>query len=141
MNKEKLLLIFGAAFVGIIVASVLFFVYQSTKKITDSDQKTLNIEDVSNDEDSSISLIIDEPKDEAVVDVRTIKVIGKTEPNSKILVVSQSSEEAGVASNNGNFSMDISLSNDENIIEIIAVTPEGEVIKTRRIVTFSTQDF
>ena len=142
MNKEKLLLITGAVLIGIIVSASTFFIYQYSKRINEADIKKITIKGSDeNENQASISLEVNEPMDEAVVDERVIKVIGKTSPNSTIVVVTEENEEGGVSAGNGSFSMDITLSDGENIIEVVAIAPNGEFIRERRIVTYTKEDF
>ena len=140
MKKEKIILSFAAALIGIFVAASAFFIYQYTRRVDEGDVKKITINS-SPAPKSSIFLTVDEPMDEAVVDERIIKVRGKSVPGARIVVLTQSSEEAGVASSNGSFSMDITLDTNENIIEIISFSKEGETIKETRTVTFSTEQF
>ena len=142
MNKEKLLLITGAVLIGIIVSASTFFIYQYSKRINEADIKKITIKGSDeNENQASISLEVNEPMDEGVFDERVIKVIGKTSPNSTIVVVTEENEEGGVSAGNGSFSMDITLSDGENIIEVIAIAPNGEFIRERRIVTYTKEDF
>lgn len=140
MKKEKIILSIAAALIGIAVTASAFFIYQQTKKIDEGDVKKITI-NPSPPPKSSIFLTVDEPLDEVVVDERIIRVDGKTVPGANIVVLTKDSEEAGIASSNGSFSMDITLSSDENIIEIIAFSKEGETASVKRIVTYSIEEF
>ncbi len=141
MRKEKIILSASAGLIGILVAFVGFFLYQSTKKVNPSEIKKITIASPSPTPQSGIFLTVDRPRDEEVVDKRIITISGKTIPGAKIVVVSESSEEAAVAASNGNFSTEITLGDSENIIEIIAVAPNGEIAKLKRVVTYSTESF
>lgn len=140
MKKEKIILSFTAALIGIIVAASAFFIYQYTKRVDQGDVKKITINPLPTPK-SSIFLTVDEPVDEAVVENRIIKVAGKSIPDARIVVLTKDSEEAGIASLNGSFSMDITLSTDENVIEVIAFSKEGETARVSRIVTYSTEEF
>jgi len=141
MKKEKIVLSFFAALIGIIVAIIGFFVYQSTKEIKSSQIKKITISNPSPTPASGIFLTLDEPKNEEVVDKRIIKVSGKTIPLAKIVVITQSDENAAVADVNGNFSTEITLDEDQNILEVSAISKKGEITKVNRVVTYSTEDF
>ena len=86
-------------------------------------------------------MTVERPRDEEVVDKRVITVTGKTIPEAKIVILTQTTEEAGVAASNGNFSMEITLDEDENIIEISAIAPNGEIAKVKKVVIFTTESF
>lgn len=141
MKKEKIILSFTAALIGIIVAVTGFYFYQSTKKIKPSEIKKITIDNPSPTPKSSIFLTVERPRDEEVVDERIITISGKTIPNAKIVILTESNEEAAVAAGNGNFSTEITLDQDENIIEISAVAPNGEIAKVKLTVTYSTETF
>ncbi|KKQ34606.1 MAG: hypothetical protein US51_C0033G0007 [Microgenomates group bacterium GW2011_GWA2_37_6] len=141
MKKEKIILSAVAALIGILVALGAFFFYQSTKEVKPSEIKKIIINNPSPTPESSIFLTVISPKDEEVVDERIITISGKTIPDAKIIVLTQSNEEAGVAARDGSFSTEITLSQNENIIEISAIAPNGEIAKVRRVITYSTESF
>jgi len=141
MRKEKIILSIAAAVIGIFVALVGFFLYQSTKKVNPSEIKKISINSPSPTPSPGIFLNVERPRDEEVVDERIITVSGKTVPLAKIVILTQGSEEAAVAAANGNFSTEITLSSSENIIEIIAISPNGEVTIVKRVVTYTTESF
>ena len=141
MRKEKIILSASAALIGILVAVVGFFLYQSTKKVNPSEIKKITINSPSPTPQSGVFLTVDRPADEGVVEERIITISGKTIPGAKIVVITQGSEEAAVAAGNGNFSTEITLELEENIIEIIAVATNGEIAKLKRVVTYTTENF
>ena len=141
MKKEKIILSAVATLIGILVAVGAFFFYQSTKEVKPSEVKKIIINNPSPTPQSSIFLTLNSPKDEEVVDKRIITISGKTIPDAKIIVLTQSNEEAGVAARDGSFSTEITLDQNENIIEISAIAPNGEIAKIRRVVTYSTESF
>ena len=141
MRKEKIILSTSAALIGILVAVVGFFLYQETRKVNPSEIKKITIKSPSPTPQGTIFLTVDRPRDEEVVDERVIIISGKTIPNAKIVVATQGNEEAAVAAGNGNFSTEITLDTLENIIEVIAIAPNGEVAKVKRVVTYSTESF
>lgn len=141
MKKEKIILTISILTVIIIVVVIGFFIYQSTVKIKPTELKTITVNDPTPSPSSTIFLTIDSPKDEEVVEVRNIKISGKTIPDAKIVILTTDSEEAAVPAKDGTFSTDITLSTDENIIEISAIAPNGEIVKVKRVVSFSTENF
>lgn len=141
MKKEKIILSFIAALIGIAVAIAAFFIYQSTKKVDPSEIKKINIESPTPTPNSTIFITVERPKDEEVTDERIITISGKTVPDAKIVVLTQSNEEAAVAASNGDFSTEITLDDGDNIIEISAIAGNGEIAKTKLTVTYSTETF
>ena len=141
MRKEKIILSIAAGIVGILVALGAFFFYQSTKQLRSNQIKKITIETPTPNPESGMFIKISTPKDEEVVEDRVIKVSGKTVANSKIVVLSDTFQQAGVADDSGNFSIDITLSENENILQISSISPNGEIAKTERVVTYSTESF
>lgn len=141
MKKGKILLSFSIVLILLLVVIAGFYLYQSSRKIKPSEIKTITINEPSPTPASGLFLTIDSPQDESVVNQRTVKVSGKTLPNAKIVIVTQTDEEGAVATKDGTFSTDITLDQDENIIEISAFGSNGEVVKTKRVVSYSTENF
>lgn len=141
MKKEKIILTVISLIIGATVAIGVFFIYQSTKKINPTELKTITVNNVSPTPSSDLFLTIDSPKDEEVVEQKNIKISGKTIPNAKIVILTTNNEEAAIPGKDGSFSTDINLTADENIIEVSAIAPNGEIVKVRRIVSYSTESF
>lgn len=141
MKKEKIILLIVAGIIGLLITFVGFFIYQSAKKVKPSEIKKITIKNPTPQAQSSVFISVSSPKDDEVVDKRNLTVSGKTIPEAKILIVSQSNQEAAVASRNGDFSADITIDEDENILDIIAIAPNGEIARVKKVVTFSTESF
>lgn len=141
MKKEKIILLIAAGTIGLLITFIGFFLYQSTRKVKPSEIKKITIKNPTPETQSSIFISVSSPRDDEVVDKRNLTVSGKTNPEAKILIISQSNQEAAVASRNGDFSADITIDENENILDIIAIAPNGEIAKTRKVVTFSTESF
>jgi hypothetical protein len=141
MKKEKIILSFAALLIGVGVAIASFFIHQSTRKVKSTEIKTITINDPSPTPASGLFLTLDSPRDEEVVSTRSIKVSGKTTPDAKIVILTQDSEEAALPTKDGSFTTDINLSQDENIIEVSAIGPNGEIVKVTRVVLYSTESF
>ena len=92
MSKEKIILSFVATIIGLIVAGGGFYFYQSTKVIPKELQKPISIINSSVAPKPTVTLFIDEPKEEAVYNTRVIKVSGKTDPGATILILTNTDE-------------------------------------------------
>lgn len=141
MKTEKIVLSFIAITVGVLVAGVVFYIYQVTKTISPSKIKTVSIQTPSPIPKPTIFLTVDAPKDEEVFDKRTISISGKTAPSSTIIISTQTDDQVITPAQNGNFSTSVVIEDGQNIIEITAVLPSGEETKIIRAVTFSTETF
>lgn len=141
MRKEKIILSFIATLIGIVFALGVFFFYQSTRTLRDSQIKKITLENPTPNPTQGLFINITSPKDEEVVSTQTIKLSGKTMPNAKIVILSDSSEEAAVADKDGNFTTTVTLSKNQNILQITAVSEKGEIIKVQRTVTYTSESF
>lgn len=141
MKTEKIVLSFIAITVGVLVAGVIFYIYQATKTISPPKTKTVSIQTPSPIPKPTIFLTVDAPKDEEVFDKRTISISGKTAPSSIIIISTQTDDQVITPAQNGNFSTSVVIGDGQNIIEITTVLPSGEETKIIRTVTFSTETF
>lgn len=141
MKKKKFFILLALLIIGIIITLVVFFLYQQTKSISPREIKDVSIDKPTPTPTPGIFIAVEKPEDEEVVSTRTIAVTGKTSPNARIVILTPTSEEAGIASSNGNFSTDIILDEGENVIEISAIDSTGEIAKVTRTVIYSTEDF
>lgn len=138
--KERIVIIFIAVTIGLILTTFGFFLYESTKPATTSTptptktQKTV----LSKDE---ILLVVDEPVDELVIEKRTITVKGKTDPENTLVISTNQEDAVATPTSSGSFSTTISIDTGINKLIITAITPKGakkEIIKT---ISFSSEDF
>lgn len=141
MRKEKIILSFTAALVGIVVAILAFYFYESSKAIKPNQLQKITIVNSSPTPKSSMFLTVDKPSDEEVVDSRILPISGHTVANAKIVILTQTNEEAAVAAPDGSYSTEITLDSGENIVEVDAIGPDGVSAKVKKTVTYSTEDF
>lgn len=141
MKKEKIILSFFGLIIIVVIVVGGLFLYQSTQKINPTELKTISVDNPSPTPSSGLFLTIDSPKDEEVVDEKTLKISGKTVPDAKIVILTADNEEAAIPAKDGSFSTDINLSTGENIIEVSATSPTGEIVKVKRVVSYSTESF
>lgn len=141
MRKEKIILSFTAALVGIAVAILAFYFYESSRAIKPNQLQKITIVNLSPTPQSSIFLTLDTPSDEDVVSNRILPISGHTVAGAKIVILTLTNEEAAVAASDGSYSTQITLDIGENIVEVDAVGPNGETAKVKKTVTYSTEDF
>jgi len=142
MKAEKIILSFVALLAGLAAAGGAFYLYQSTKTIPEPSKKTLGINVPSpTPEKSNIFVTVDKPKDEEVVENKTVTITGKTAADAVIIISTPLSEEVITPATNGDFSSSVTIDDGQNQIEVIAVAPNGEQAKTTRTITFSTENF
>jgi hypothetical protein len=141
MKQERVILSFIAVLIGLLVAGVAFYFYQTTKVIPNQKTTTTTLSEPTPTPKPSIYLIISTPTNEEIVDSKTLEIKGKTNPDSTILVITSSDQEVIEPSTQGNFATTVLLDNGENSITIQAISPTGETISEIRTVTYSTADF
>jgi hypothetical protein len=138
--RSKKLLISALVLVGIIITVAAFYLYESAHQVKPSDVETLNILSPT-PQNLSGFLLLDSPNDQAVFTNRIIEVSGRAAPGAKIVVLTQTSEVAAIAANDGTFSTNITIDKGQNILEVDSVASDGETAKVKRVVTYSTESF
>lgn len=141
MKKEKVILSFIAAFIGLVVTGSAFYFYESSKTVPPSKIKTITIITPVPTPKPSIFLSLDRPKDEEVVSKKVVILSGKTIPEAIVIIITQSSQDIITPALNGDFSTTLNVEDGQNLIEITAIAPNGESAKALRTVTFSTEEF
>ncbi|HEV2339331.1 MAG TPA: hypothetical protein VGT05_01025 [Patescibacteria group bacterium] len=142
MKIEKLLLSFFAVLIGLIVAGVAFYFYQTTKVIPPNNvAKTIQMNPSPSPTPVSVYLNVDTPQDESVTANPTITIHGKTMPNATVIINALSEDKVILATSMGDFSTTTTLGDGENQISITSVAPDGSESQKILTVTYSTQDF
>lgn len=84
------------------------------------------------------SLVITSPQDHSVINTSTIKITGKSLPNSAIALISSEDDILVTADTSGNFNADFKLTGGENVIEISALSPDQKIETTKISVIYTT---
>lgn len=142
MKTERIILSIIAIVIGLTVAAGAFYLYQTTKTIPEENNKPpFTTSQPTPTSSSSLFLTVDQPKDEAVFDKKTITISGKTDKDAIVIISTNANDEVVTPAGNGDFSTTSTIENGQNQITIIAVAPNGEEQKIVRTVTFSTEEF
>lgn len=141
MKFEQLILSFVAVVFGLFVAGVAFFIYQSTKTVSPSTIKTIKIQNTTPTPGSSIPLTIESPADESVATSKIVTVSGKTDPNATIIVSTDNTDTVVSPSSMGAYSLTVTLTDNENILRVLAVMPDGKETLKTITVNYTTEDF
>ena len=143
MKKESFILSFIAITIGIIVSGIVFYLYQSTKIIPENIIKPIAINPTTPIVSITeiVPLHIDLPKDEDVVDTKSITISGKTIPTATIIISKESEDIILNPTRLGTFSTLLTINDGVNEITITSVSPSGEETTIKRTITFSTESF
>jgi len=141
MKTERVLLSLLAVVIGLLVAGIAFFLYENTKNAPQSQTKTVSVPTPTLTSKPSIFLILDQPKDEEVVSKKIISISGKTAADAIVSVITNNDEQVLAPTATGDFSTTTTIEDGHNLIEIIAIVPNGESTSISRTITFSTEEF
>lgn len=142
MKKEQVVLSFIAVLIGILVAGVAFYLYQSTRTISQSQiQKAKNLITPTPTKAPAVLLTINAPTDEDVVDKKTIIISGKTNPDAIVVITTSIGDQVITPTTTGSFSATTTIDDGANSIEITAIAPDGQETKATRTITYSTETF
>lgn len=141
MKAEKVILSFIAVLIGLLVAGAAFYFYESSKTVPSLSPKTISIASPSPTPKPSIFLNLDSPKDEEVVNRKVITVSGKTIKDAIVSIITDDSQDIITPALNGSFSTTLTIGDGQNLVEVTAISPNGEDVKVMRTVTFSTEEF
>lgn len=141
MKQEKVILSFVMVLIGLLVAGVAFYFYESSKTVEPSKEISTTQPTPTPIPNSSLFLTVSEPKPESIADRKTITVSGKTDPTATVVILTTSSQEIVSPSSQGDFNTTISIDNGLNYIRIQAIAPDGQTVTVQRTVGFTTEDF
>lgn len=140
MKQERVILSFIMVVIGLLVAGAAFYFYQTTKIVPTNSSALVKVTPTETPK-STVFLSINTPIDEEVVSNKTLIVSGKTLPQATIVIITNSGELVVNPSTQGDFSTSLTLENDQNLIRIYALLPNGEIATVERTVTYSTNNF
>ncbi len=144
--KERLIIVFVAVIIGLVLTTVGYLVYQSlqtppqTEETNQTSEQTLPTSQPTTDT-NSFHVIITEPEPESITDKRTITVKGTTNPGNTVVISTNQDDVVAVPKDDGSFSTTVSINAGTNIIVARAMNEAGETTEDTRIVTFVAEDF
>ncbi|MEX2013037.1 MAG: hypothetical protein WD967_01395 [Candidatus Levyibacteriota bacterium] len=141
MKTERIVLAFIAALIGLLVAGILFFVYESTRNVSTAPDANSPTSAKKAEPSSSTFLTVSKPTDESVVGSKVVEVTGKTKPDATIIILTPLDQKVIAPTSSGNFATTVNIDSDQNVIEITAILKDGQQQKILRTVTFSTEKF
>lgn len=139
--RERLIIVFVAVAIGLIVTTLIFFLYQQTKTIPNQSNKSAGSQNLATPTKSPNYLTIDEPQDEALSNRRLLQVKGRTHQEDVIVVSTNQEDKVVHPASDGKFAVSITIDAGANIIVVRSIAPDGSEKKDSRTVTFSTEEF
>ena len=83
-------------------------------------------------------LMVAYPNDHAVVNIATIKIVGKADPGATVAIYSTEDDNLVAADKDGNFESDLKLTGGENIITLTSLKPDQTSESTQLSIVYST---
>jgi len=140
MKTEKILLSFVAIIIGLIVAGIGFYLYQSTKAISPTKLGTVKIVPPT-PTPPSVYLTIDTPQNESTTSNKTVAITGRTNSNATVVVSTFTADQVIVPTSEGNFSTTVLIGNGENEIHVTSISPSGTQAEKIVTLTYTTENF
>lgn len=140
MKTEKILLSFVAVLIGLIVAGIGFYIYQTTKALPSKNATGVSLA-TPTPTLPTVLLTIDTPQDESTTDNKTITISGKTDSKAILVVSTPTGDQVIKPSSVGNYSTTATITSGENDIHVTAIDPNGTSIEKIITVTFTTESF
>ncbi len=142
MKAERIILSLIALFVGLLVAGGAFYIYQMTKQIPQDKSDTITIKSHPTPTPNSHDyLTVDSPKNEDVLDRKTITISGKTLPGSTVIISTESDDQVVKPTATGTYSVTATIDNGVNLISVTSIFPDGTEKKVLRNVSYTSEDF
>ncbi len=141
MRIEKIILSIGAILVGLFVAGIAFYIYQTTRTISPGSIQTITINKPTPTPGPQIPLSIDTPIDESVVSSQIVAMSGKTDPTATLIVTTDTTDTVVTPASTGAFSLTLTLSSGENRIILTSVLPNGQETQKVLTVNVTTENF
>lgn len=141
MRKEILL----AIIVGIAAGLGITYGLYTVRERLDSSETAETIEEsrlvVASPTPSPLSsLTLQQPEQDLLTNEETVQVIGRTIPNSHVIILAQEAELITTADQDGDFAQTVPLEPGGNRLTITTITPDGAQESTVRNVVYSTVD-
>lgn len=139
--RERIVIVFIAIAIGLLVTTLVFFLYQQTKTLPQKSSEMLKINNLTPTPQGSPFLLVEEPADESLAARRSIQIKGRTNPENTIAVSTNQEDIVVTPTRDGKFSVTITIDAGANRIITRAISPGGESKEDIRTITFNTEEF
>lgn len=140
--KERAIIVFIAVLAGLILTTLGFLLYETTKKKAPIDVSKEKITETKpTPERVDLFVTIQSPQDETLTDKRSIVIKGKTNPGNTLIVSTNQELVAATPATDGSFSVTVTIDTGANNIVVRAINPQGEEVQDSTLITFNSEDF
>ena len=145
--KERLIIVFVAVVIGLVLTTVGYLVYQSFQTQSspiDEPTQTANQTPATPSptaNPNAFHVIITEPKPEAITDKRTITVKGTTNPGNTVIISTNQDDVVAQPKEDGTFSTTVTINAGTNILIARAIDAQGNTTEDTRVITFVAEEF
>ena len=136
MRKELLLAIFIGMSMGLIITFGIYQSRENTRENKNYQTDDLVKQQVDDGLKESSQLSITTPEESLIVDQENLIVSGNTNPSSFVVIFVNDKENITTADETGNFSLEVTLDDGGNYIEIHSLDEDGNSIIKERSVIF-----
>ncbi len=131
MKKEVIIAILIGLTLGLVVT---YGIYRAKTSFTQHTSNRIAIDSPSPLASAHSSLTLLAPDDESVQSGTDTKVTGTTDPDAVVVILWNAHQKITTADKSGNFSVQLQLDQNSNIIVVRAITENGDVAEEQRIV-------
>lgn len=139
--RERIVIVFIAIAIGLLITTLLFFLYQQTKTIPQKVSDRVTTTEPTPTPADAVLLVIEQPTNEQITDRRSVQVKGKTNPGNTIIVSTNQEDVVAQPTKDGAFSVTVTIDAGTNKIVTRAIDQNGETKIDERIITFTTEEF
>lgn len=141
MKAERIVLSIIAILIGLFVAGTVFFVYQITQNKNTEKKEEISILPSPTPSTTTSLLSVSSPENESVTNQKIIEIKGKGPRNATIIIATENGHHALRTSDNGDFSEEITLDSGVNILQVTALTDDGQEASIVHTISYSTESF
>ncbi len=139
MRKEVVFAIIIGLILGLVILYGIQLANQSTKQAANSSLTPTPTETVSQTPAPGTNqLTITSPQNHAVVNTGSIKITGKTAPNSSVAISDTEDDALVTADKDGNFTVDLKLAGGSNTISLTSLKPDLTTDTAKITVIYTT---
>jgi hypothetical protein len=138
MKKEIIIAILIGLSLGLFIT---YGIYQARTGISRRSSDTSLITNPADTAEFAGELVLNSPTDESVQSEKTVSVSGTTLANSFVVIFVGNDETITTSDNSGNFSVEVTLEDGSNFINVYVLDEDGRSLSVQRMVIVSDITF